>query len=68
VTDYVNDWYDTFSGINFSYEMVRVTENRLEPEGKERGLFNYLFDTVEFNLMEIILIQLTQFPTFFAAK
>lgn len=37
--------------------MVRVTENRLEPEGKERGLFNYLFDTVEFNLMEIILIQ-----------
>ena len=24
--------------------MVRVTENRLEPIGKERGLFNYLWD------------------------
>jgi hypothetical protein len=28
------------------YEMVRVTENRLEPQGKERGLFNYLWDQV----------------------
>ncbi|EFX82126.1 hypothetical protein DAPPUDRAFT_241224 [Daphnia pulex] len=30
--------------LNFTYGMVRVTENRLEPEGKERGLFSYLFD------------------------
>jgi hypothetical protein len=29
------------------YEMVRVTENRLEPQGKERGLFNYLWEKVE---------------------
>nr|CAH0101813.1 unnamed protein product [Daphnia galeata] len=29
---------------NFTYEMVRVTENRMEPLGKERGLFSYLFD------------------------
>ena len=26
--------------------MVRVTENILEPFGKERGLFNYLWDQV----------------------
>jgi hypothetical protein len=26
--------------------MVRVTENRLEPAGKEKGLFNYLWDQV----------------------
>ncbi|EFX82121.1 hypothetical protein DAPPUDRAFT_316698 [Daphnia pulex] len=31
---------------NFTFEMVRVTENRLEPLGKERGLFNYLWDNV----------------------
>ncbi|XP_046449208.1 ionotropic receptor 93a-like [Daphnia pulex] len=30
--------------LNFTYEMVRVTENRLEPQGKERGLFNYLWN------------------------
>nr|CAH0101875.1 unnamed protein product [Daphnia galeata] len=30
--------------LNFTYEMVRVTENTLEPQGKERGLFNYLWE------------------------
>ncbi|XP_046640837.1 ionotropic receptor 93a-like isoform X2 [Daphnia pulicaria] len=36
---------DTFAErFNFTYEMVRVTENRLEPQGKERGLFNYLWE------------------------
>ncbi|EFX82122.1 hypothetical protein DAPPUDRAFT_241220 [Daphnia pulex] len=29
---------------NFTYEMVRVTENRMEPLKKERGLFSYLFE------------------------
>jgi hypothetical protein len=33
---------------SFRYEMVRVTENRLEPLGNARGLFNYLWDKVEF--------------------
>ena len=28
--------------------MVRVTENSLEPQGKERGLFNYLWEQVLF--------------------
>ncbi len=31
---------------SISYEMVRVTENRLEPLGKERGLFNYMWEQV----------------------
>ena len=31
----------------FRYEMVRVREIRLEPEGKEGGLFSYLWDQVE---------------------
>nr|CAH0101820.1 unnamed protein product [Daphnia galeata] len=36
---------DTFAErFNFTYEMVRVTENRLEPLGNARGLFNYLWD------------------------
>ncbi|EFX82161.1 hypothetical protein DAPPUDRAFT_316759 [Daphnia pulex] len=30
--------------LNFTYEMVRVTEYRLEPTEKGRGLFNYLWD------------------------
>nr|CAH0109179.1 unnamed protein product [Daphnia galeata] len=30
--------------LNFTYEMVRVTENSLEPAGKEKGLFNYLWN------------------------
>nr|CAH0101879.1 unnamed protein product [Daphnia galeata] len=30
--------------LNFTYEMVRVREIRLEPEGKEGGLFSYLWD------------------------
>lgn len=34
--------------IFYRYEMVRVTENRLEPQGTERGLFNYLWDQVEY--------------------
>ncbi|XP_046448237.1 uncharacterized protein LOC124197028 isoform X2 [Daphnia pulex] len=29
---------------NFTYEHVRVTENRLEPTQNGRGLFSYLFD------------------------
>ena len=29
------------------YEMVRVTENILEPQGEKRGQFNYLWDQVE---------------------
>ena len=32
--------------------MVRVTENRLEQEGKERGLFSYLSDNVEFQFLQ----------------
>ena len=36
--------------------MVRVTENRLEPEGKEHGLFSYLFDKVEFNSSNYFLL------------
>lgn len=51
------NYYNVVSSIvneNFSYEMVRVTENRLEPLGKERGLFSYLFDNVEFNFKRII--------------
>nr|CAH0100778.1 unnamed protein product [Daphnia galeata] len=30
--------------LNFTYEMVRVTENILEPQPEKRGLFNYLWD------------------------
>ncbi|XP_046449191.1 ionotropic receptor 93a-like [Daphnia pulex] len=30
--------------LNFTYEMVRVTENRQEATEKERGLFSYLLD------------------------
>jgi hypothetical protein len=37
-------------------EMVRVTENRLEPPANGRGLFSYLFDNVEFNLPIFFLI------------
>jgi ionotropic glutamate receptor len=33
--------------------MVRVTENRLEPQGKEQGLFNYLWNQVEFDFLFI---------------
>ena len=29
------------------YEMVRVTENILEPQPEKRGLLNYLWDQVE---------------------
>jgi hypothetical protein len=32
---------------NFSYEFVRVTENILEPRGKQRGLISYLLEDVE---------------------
>ncbi|EFX82330.1 hypothetical protein DAPPUDRAFT_241492 [Daphnia pulex] len=32
---------------NFTYEMVRVTENWLEPKANGRGLFSYLWDRVE---------------------
>jgi hypothetical protein len=32
---------------NFSYEFVRVTENILEPRGKDRGLISYLLEDVE---------------------
>ena len=28
------------------YEMIRVTDYRLEPSEKGRGLFNYLWDQV----------------------
>ncbi|XP_046448138.1 uncharacterized protein LOC124196928 [Daphnia pulex] len=35
--------------LNFTYEMVRVTENGLEPPANGRGLFSYLFDGVEFS-------------------
>nr|CAH0113367.1 unnamed protein product [Daphnia galeata] len=30
--------------LNFTYEMVRVTESRQVPSEKERGLFNYLWE------------------------
>ncbi|KAI9563542.1 hypothetical protein GHT06_011005 [Daphnia sinensis] len=30
--------------LGFTYEMVRITENRLEPAPKQRGLFDYLWD------------------------
>ncbi|XP_059352708.1 glutamate receptor ionotropic, kainate 2-like isoform X1 [Daphnia carinata] len=30
--------------LGFTYEMVRITENRLEPAPNQRGLFNYLWD------------------------
>jgi ionotropic glutamate receptor len=38
--------------------MVRITENRLEPQGKERGLFNYLWDKVEFIPVHHFMIEL----------
>lgn len=37
----------------YRYEMVRVTENSLEPAGKEKGLFNYLWNQV--NLIKLII-------------
>ncbi|XP_032789947.2 LOW QUALITY PROTEIN: glutamate receptor ionotropic, kainate 2 [Daphnia magna] len=30
--------------LSFTYEMVRITENRIEPAPKQRGLFEYLWD------------------------
>jgi hypothetical protein len=38
-----------------SYEMVRVTENRQTPTEKERGLFSYLWDEVEFQIFSGLL-------------
>ncbi|EFX82390.1 hypothetical protein DAPPUDRAFT_316803 [Daphnia pulex] len=39
--------------LNFTYEMVRVTEDKPEPSEKERGLFSYLWNQVEFILVSI---------------
>ncbi|EFX82123.1 hypothetical protein DAPPUDRAFT_241221 [Daphnia pulex] len=41
IIDYLKD------RLNFTYEFVRVTENILEPQGKQRGLISYLLEDVE---------------------
>ncbi|EFX82354.1 hypothetical protein DAPPUDRAFT_241432 [Daphnia pulex] len=43
---------------NFTYEMVRVTENRLEPPANGRGLFSYLFDNQSDFLIHDVLLTL----------
>ncbi|EFX87007.1 hypothetical protein DAPPUDRAFT_312495 [Daphnia pulex] len=35
------------SRFNFTYEMMRINDSSLEPQGNKKGLFNYLWDQVE---------------------